>query len=47
MTSPEPITVSATVLAQLFLYLDSLQVDIDHFLRSLNIEPETERSPDA
>ncbi len=47
MTSPEPITVSATVLAQLFLYLDSLQVDIDHFLRSLDIEPETVRSPDA
>jgi AraC-like DNA-binding protein len=47
MTSPEPIIVSATVLAQLFLYLDSLQVDIDAFLRSLDIEPETVRSPDA
>jgi AraC-like DNA-binding protein len=47
MTSPEPISVSATVLAQLFLYLDSLQVDIDAFLRSLDIEPETVRSPDA
>ncbi len=47
MTSPEPITVSATVLAQLFLYLESLQVDIDTFLRSLGIEPETVRSPDA
>ena len=47
MTSLEPITVSATVLAQLFLYLDSLQVDIDAFLRSLDIEPETVRSPDA
>jgi AraC-like DNA-binding protein len=47
MTLPEPITVSATVLAQLFLYLDSLQVDIDGFLRSLDIEPATVRSPDA
>jgi len=46
-TFPEPITVSATVLAQLFLYLDSLQVDIDAFLRLLDIEPETVRSPDA
>jgi AraC-like DNA-binding protein len=47
MSSPEPIHVSATVLAQLFLYLDSLRVDIDAFLRSLDIEPETVRSPDA
>jgi AraC-like DNA-binding protein len=47
MTVPEPISVSATVLAQLFLYLDSLRVDIDAFLRSLDIEPETVRSPDA
>lgn len=47
MTSTEPITVSATVLAQMFLYLDSLKVDIDAFLRSLDIEPDTVRSPDA
>jgi AraC-like DNA-binding protein len=47
MTSPEPITVSATVLLQMFLYLDSLKVDIDAFLRSLDIKPETVRSPDA
>jgi AraC-like DNA-binding protein len=47
MTSPEPITVSATVLAQLFLYLDSLRVDIDAFLRLLDIEPEMVRSPDT
>lgn len=47
MTPPEPIIVSATVLAQMFLYLDSLQVDINAFLRSLGIEPETVRSPDA
>jgi AraC-like DNA-binding protein len=47
MIAPEPITVSATVLLQMFLYLDSLKVDIDAFLRSLHIEPETVRSPDA
>ncbi len=47
MNSPEPIIVSATVLAQMFLYLDSLQLDIDAFLRSLDIEPETVRSPDS
>lgn len=47
MTSPEPISVSASVLAQMFLYLDSLQVNIDAFLLSLDIEPETVRSPDA
>ena len=34
-TSPEPITVSVTVLSQMFLYLTSLKVDIDAFLRSL------------
>ena len=44
---PEPITVSAGVLAQMFLYLDSLKVNIDAFLRSLGIEPATVRSPDA
>jgi len=47
MTPPQPITVSASVLAQMFLYLDSPQVDIDAFLRALGIEPETVRSPDA
>jgi AraC-like DNA-binding protein len=45
--SPEPITVSVTVLSQMFLYLDSLKVDIDGFLRSLGIEPESVKSPDA
>jgi len=43
MTPPEPIIVSATVLAQMFLYLDSLRVDINAFLRSLGIEPQTVR----
>ncbi len=45
--SPEPITVSATVLSQMFLCLDSLKVDINGFLRSLDIEPESVKSPDA
>ena len=46
-TSPEPITVSVTVLSQMFLYLSSLKVDIDAFLRSLGIEPASVKSPDA
>ncbi len=47
MTSPQPITISPTLLMQLFLYLDSLHVDTNAFLRSLDIEPETVRSPDV
>lgn len=46
-TSPESITVSVTVLSQLFLYLASLKVDIDRFLHSLGVDPATVRSPDA
>ena len=46
-TSPEPITVSVTVLSQMFLYLTWLKVDIDAFLRSLGVEPATVKSPDA
>lgn len=37
--SPEPISVSMTVLSQMFLYLASLNVDIDEFLGSLGIDP--------
>ena len=44
---PEPITVSVTVLSQMFLYLNSLKVDIDAFLRTLGVDPRTVRSPDA
>jgi hypothetical protein len=47
MPETEPITVSATVLAQLFLYLDSHRVDIGTFLHSLHIEPDTVKSPDT
>lgn len=45
--SPEPIAVSVTVLSQMFLYLDSLKVDIDGFLRSLGVDPGAVRAPDA
>jgi AraC-like DNA-binding protein len=45
--SPEPITVSMTVLSQMFLYLDSMKVDIDTFLRSLRVDPASVKSPDA
>ncbi|CAG0993522.1 HTH-type transcriptional regulator VirS [Anaerolineales bacterium] len=43
----EPITVSVTVLSQMFLYLASLKVDIDALLRSLCVDPESVKSPDA
>jgi AraC-like DNA-binding protein len=43
----EPITVSATLLSQMFLYLESLQVDVDTFLYSLGVEPARVKSPDA
>jgi AraC-like DNA-binding protein len=45
-TIPEPVTVSVTLLSQMFLYLTSLKVDVDAFLRSLNIDPATVKSPD-
>ena len=45
--SPEPLVVSVSVLSQMFSYLTSLKVDIDAFLRSLNIDPESVKSPDA
>ena len=45
--SAAPITVSVTLLSQMFLYLGSLKAAIDGFLRSLNVEPETVRAPDA
>jgi len=46
-TSPEPITVSVTVLSQMFLYLDSLKVDIDAFLHSIGVDPEMVKAPDT
>lgn len=46
-TSPQPITVSVTVLSQMFLYLKSLRVDIDAFLRSIGVEPGMVKAPDT
>jgi len=47
MKHSAPITVSATLLSQTFIYLNSLQVDIDAFLYSLDVDPKPVRSPDA
>jgi AraC-like DNA-binding protein len=46
-SSPAPISISVTVLRQMLLYLDSLNVDIDEFLLSLGIDPVIAKSPDA
>jgi AraC-like DNA-binding protein len=46
-TSPEPIIVSVSVLSQLFSYLTSLDVNIDAFLHSLGIDPESVKAPDS
>jgi AraC-like DNA-binding protein len=43
---PALITVSATLLSQTFIYLDSLMVDIDAFLHSLDVDPASVKSPD-
>jgi AraC-like DNA-binding protein len=45
--SPTTIEVSVTVLSQMFLYLKSLNVDIDAFLRTLGLNPDEVRSPDS
>ncbi len=45
--APESITVSISVLEQMFLYLKARQVDIDGFLRSLGLDPAAMRSPDT
>ena len=36
-----------TVLKQMFLYLDSLGVDVDAFLRSVEVDPAVAKSPDG
>jgi AraC-like DNA-binding protein len=46
-SSPTNIHVSVTVLRQMFLYLDALDVDKDAFLESIGIGPESLKSPDA
>jgi AraC-like DNA-binding protein len=43
----EPIVVSISVLSQLFSYLTSLEVDVDDFLRSLDLDPEEIKKPDT
>ncbi len=45
--SPSSISVSVTVLAQMFLYLASLKVDIDQFLQSLGLDPLVIKAYDA
>jgi len=45
--SPTNIHVSVTVLRQMFLYLEALEVDTDAFLESIGIEPGFLNSPDA
>ena len=45
--SPTNINVSVTVLRQMFLYLDALEVDKAAFLRSLGVNPAIIDSPDA
>jgi hypothetical protein len=44
---PADIRVSIAVLRQLFSYLDSLDVDKEAFLRSIQVEPAILDSPDA
>jgi AraC-like DNA-binding protein len=44
--SPTAIKVSITVLKQMFLYLESLEIDVDLFLRSIGINPKTVKQPD-
>lgn len=41
------IHVTVTILKQMFLYLDSLNVDIDALLSSLDVDPDLAKSPDG
>jgi AraC-like DNA-binding protein len=43
----EPISVCVTVLSQMFLYLRSLNVNVDEFLHSIDIDPQTVKAPDS
>ena len=47
VTTLSGISVSVTVLSQMFLYLSFLEVDIDEFLRSLGVDPAIVKTPDA
>jgi AraC-like DNA-binding protein len=45
--SPTNIHVSVTVLRQMFLYLEALEVDTDAFLQSIGVDPASLKLPDA
>jgi AraC-like DNA-binding protein len=45
--SRDPISVSVSVLKQMLLYLASLNIDADSFLRSTGIDPQIVKSPDG
>ena len=45
--APEPISVCVTVLSQMFLYLRSLHLELDEFLRSIKVDPESVKAPDS
>lgn len=45
--SAEPISVCVTVLAQMFLYLRSKNIDVDEFLHSIEVEPDSVKAPDS
>ena len=45
--SLQPIEVSTTLLSQMMLYLSSLKVDTEAFLKSLGVDPQLIKSPDA
>src|SRR5690242_5663804 len=47
IASTQPAAISVNLLSQMFTYLDSLKVDIDSFLRSLNVDPALVRSFDT
>ncbi|MBK9925206.1 MAG: AraC family transcriptional regulator [Anaerolineales bacterium] len=47
IASAETIAISVNLLSQMFTYLDSLKVDTDTFLRSLNVDPTKVRSFDT
>ncbi|MBI9051076.1 MAG: AraC family transcriptional regulator [Anaerolineaceae bacterium] len=44
---PSSIHVSVTLLSQMFLYLASLGLDVDAFLQSIGIDPQSLKSPDV
>lgn len=45
--APEAFSVSVTLLSQMFIYLSSVNVDVDKFLLSFGVDPGLLKSPDA